>query len=298
MTTLSSRAASLLTMVAAAAGASSCHRKARQADGPTPFQPAAIVQLQHPREAPSGGPIPLEVTLNADARTYWDNQGVLDQALHVLAVRTDAAGVLAIAKVDPAAMVAPPAPLPGRPSPAELAADGSRTVEHKQYDLLAYGRRHAGAASYFVVATFADAWAGPSRLTVTDPGGALPPTTDVTTLPAPTKLPDHQVPSAMGLIVRLSSDAAAPAIIGSFRTRTDQPGELCLTIVLGRLQSTGGALVRQFRVAAWPEGSERVGSFAVPLALLDRPNPAPTTGRYVLFAFVGGEASIATVVEI
>lgn len=295
--TSSSLSASLVVIVAAAA-TSSCHRKARQADGPPPFQPAATVQLQHPREAPSSGPIPFEVTLNADARTYWDNQGVIDQALHVLLIRSDASGVLAIAKVDPAAMITPPLPLPGRPSPAELAADGSRTVEQKQYDLLAYGRAHPGAASYFVVATFADTWTGPSRLTVTDANGALPPTTDVTTSPAVVELTDPQIPSATGLTVRLSAHAAAPAIVGSFRTRTDQPGELCLTLVLGRLQPTGGALVRQFRVPARQEGSERVSGFAVPLSLLDRPNPAPATGRYVLFAFVGNEASSATVVEL
>lgn len=122
--------------------------------------------------------------------------------------------------------------------------------------------------------------------------------THVSTLPELTELSDHQVPSALGLTVRRSVRDAAPAIVGSFRTRADQPGELCLTLVLGRLQSTGGALVRQFRVTDRPEGSERVASFAVPLAVLDRPNPAPPSGRYVLFAFVGNEASIPTVVEI
>jgi len=298
MTTRSSLRPLVAAVAIAASTAACCHRKARHVQDPAPFQPAAVVKLECPSEAPSRGPLPIEVVLDADARTYWDNQGVLDQALHVFLVRRDRPGVLAIAKVDPSALMAPPAPLPGRPSDSALARDRARIVEHKHYDVLAYGRQHPGAASYFVLATFADAWAGPAPLTVTDPAGPLAPSLDAAGLPPADEPPSPSIPGSPGVVARLAEHAGKPAIVGGFRTADGATGAAVLTLVLGHLRPAGGALVRQLELVSRPEKGERVGGFAVPLSALDRPNPSPPIGRHVLFAFVGPEAAPPAVIEI
>src|SRR5664279_4523950 len=78
-------------------GLAACHRSARQPVVLDGFQPVAAITLRCPAEASSRGPIPLDVTMVADARTYWDNQGLIDEALQVILVRRDSPGLMAIA---------------------------------------------------------------------------------------------------------------------------------------------------------------------------------------------------------
>jgi hypothetical protein len=95
---------------------SACCKNVRQAKVVSTFKSGSAVALRCPAEASSRGPILIEVSLDADARTYWDNQGVIDAALQIMLVRTDRPGLLSVAKSDPAAMMSPSSPLPGRPS--------------------------------------------------------------------------------------------------------------------------------------------------------------------------------------
>jgi len=75
----------------------------------------------------------------------------------------------------------------GRASEEVLAKHASRTTEVKESDLLAYAQSHKGTAEYFVVASFADAWAGPRRLRVVDAAGPM-----VAEIRAPLVLPAQQ----------------------------------------------------------------------------------------------------------
>jgi hypothetical protein len=275
-----------------------CCKNVRQAKGLDDFKSASKVSLQCPEEVPSQGPISVSVTVDADARAYWDNQGVLDEALQILLVRRDRPGLLSVAKIDPGAMTLPAPPLPGRPSEKDLSRDTSRVSQVKVYDVLAYGREHRGAAEYFVLAAFADAWAGPARLKVVDPAGPMAPEqreADLIEAP-PWKEP---IPATHGLAVRIGELAGHPAVFGTFRTSAtrSERGEPFVTIVLARLCPKGGTLQRQFRLTSARDRNDVWGGFAVPLSALDSINPLPL-GRYALFTFVGDESAAVNVVQI
>jgi hypothetical protein len=275
---------------------SACCKNAHRPKGPEVFKPGARVTLECPAEASSQGPISIEVKLDADARTYWDNQGILDDALEILLVRRDRPGMLAVAKADRATIALPSPSLPGRPSDKELSRDVSRVTEQKSYDVLAYGRRHEGAAEYSVIASFADAWAGPTRLKVVDSAGDLAPEVGEASL-APAAQQAEPVPASHGVIARIGEIAGRPAIIGAFRTHTPKSKAAMLfgSIVMARLRPTGGISQLQFRPVHRRERNDLVGGFAVPVSALA---PAPDFGRYVLFAFVGDEDTAASVVQI
>jgi len=284
-----------LVAVVALAALSSCCKKVPRPQGPTIATPGARVTLDCPAEAPSQGPIPFTITLDADARTYWDNQGILDEALQVVLIRRDRPGMRFVAKTAPGAIMLPNPPLPGRPSEEVLAKDASRTTEVKEYDLLAYGQSHKGTAEYFVVASFADAWAGPRRLSVVDPAGPM-----VAEIRAPLVLPAQQAvqsPTAHGLQAGVSEGRGHPSVFGAFRVSAaaDPSSAPFVSIVMARLRSSGGISYGQFRLSHARDRDDLVGSFGVPISLL---TPAPVQGRYVLFAFVGDESSGAKVVEI
>ena len=286
-----------LSAVLTAATISACCRKVPAPKGPENFHSSAALTLRCPEEASSKGPIPVEVTLDADARTYWDNQGILTDALDILLVRRDRPGMLAVAKLDPAAMMLPSPPLVGRPSDKKLAEDMSRVIENENYDVLAYGRRHDGAAEYFVVASFADAWAGPIRLRVVDPAGPLA-LDESETNPAPAApSPKCMPPAAHGMFARVEKISDSSAVIGAFRTNAAKNAEPrpFASIVMARLQPKGGTFAGQFRLVFTQDKNDIIGSFAVPIAAL---NPPPSPGRYVLFAFVGDESTTPTIVEI
>ena len=74
--------------------------------------PPPGVYLKVPQRAPAAGPIPLHVAMVADMPTYYANNGILDNALEVVLVRRDAAGVRLLAKVDPHAIMLEDTPLP------------------------------------------------------------------------------------------------------------------------------------------------------------------------------------------
>lgn len=287
-------------LVAASAligGVSGCYKSSRETHNLDTFRSTSTVTMNCPATAPAGGPILIGVTMDADARTYWDNQGVIDQALQVLLVRSDRPGVLYLAKTDPAASLLPVEPLPGRPSNEELAkGDKGRVSEHKEYDLRAYGRGHAGGAQYHVLASFADAWAGPTALRVVD-ATPLPPELDEAALPVADQ-GDHAIPPSQGLALRLVERRGRPAVVGAFRrpsVRTATEAAF-VSIVMARRRALGGTSYGQFRVASTRLAeSDQLGTFAVPLSALA---PTPEPGRYVLFAFVGELAASALTVDV
>jgi hypothetical protein len=278
---------------------SACCKNVPQAKGMDAFKSASAVTLRCPAEATSQGPILIDVSLDADARTYWDNQGVIDEALQILLVRRDRPGLLFVAKSDPAAMMLPSPPLSGRPSEEELARAKDRVSQKSSYDVLAYGRQHRGAAEYFVIAAFADAWAGPARLRVVDPNGPMAPEQREVDLTQATAW-NEPIPAARGVIVRTGEMAGYPAVLGAFRTSAPKNDGVApfATIVLSRLGPKGGTLQRQFRLAYRQDREDVVGGFAVPISALDPLNPTIGSGRYAVFAFVGEESATASLVQI
>ena len=278
---------------------SACCKNVRQAKVMDAFKSGSAVTLRCPAEVSSQGPIPIEVSLDADARTYWDNQGVIDEALQIMLVRTDRPGLLFVAKSDPAAMMQPSSPLPGRPSVEELARSPAHVVQKNSYDVLAYGRQHRGAAEYFVVAAFSDAWSGPTRLKVVDLDGPMVPEQREADLPLANQW-NEPIPAGHGVSVKIGEIAGHPAVFGAFRTNAAKHdgGVPFATIVLARLGPTGGTLQRQFRLAYTRDKEDVIGGFVVPLSTLDELNQSVGPGRYVVFAFVNGESAPTSLVQI
>jgi hypothetical protein len=97
------------------------------------------------------------------------------------------------------------------------------------------------------------------------------------------------------VIVRIGEVAGHPAVFGAFRTSTPKhdPGVQFATIVLARLEPTGGTLQRQFRLAYSRDKEDVIGGFVVPFSTLDQLNQSvgPGPGRYVVFVFVNGESA-------
>lgn len=281
-------------------GLAACHRSARQPVVLDAFQPVAAVTLHCPVEASPRGPIPLDVTMVADARTYWDNQGLIDEALQVIVVRRDSPGLMAIASTDPAAIMQPTPALPGRPSDEAMARDQSRITQQKQFDLAPYVRPRAGASAYFVVSTFSDAWAGPYSLKVVDSAGRPMSSADGTGIIGNAEAWTEPTLATRGVAIRMDNVVGTLAVVGSFRAgaaNTEKP-EMFATIVLAPLRPKGGLLSGQFRLLAKHQGDDVVGGFAVPLSMLVSRDTKPDPGRYVLFAFVGDEAAKARVFQI
>jgi len=237
--------------------------------------------------------------MDADMPTYWDTNGIIDEALSVLLLRHDRPGMLAVAKIDARAIMLPNPPLPGRPSDQEMARDTARVTEEKHYDILDYGGQHLGSADYFVVATFADAWAAPRRLRVTDPARAKLPNPDEAQL-APAEGFNEAPPSARGVVARITELAGHTSVVGTFRIGVDGAGRTApfLSIVIAHLRTRGGRFERQLRLPTARENGDVVGGFSVPLSMLRPGVEELAPGFYALFAFVGNEAAPVRVFKV
>jgi hypothetical protein len=131
------------------------------------MQPPGIT-LNCPPEAPGTEPISVQVQTNADMRTYYDNDGIIDKALTVALIRRDRPGLRFLAKIDPRAIMLPDTPLDGRPSDEELDSDLATVSEDKVLDARPWEEARQGAGEYFVTAAFSKWWAGVRNLRVTD----------------------------------------------------------------------------------------------------------------------------------
>lgn len=266
-----------------------CHRSGQKAATDSISQPGPSVKLSCPSEASSQGPIAFDVVLDADARTYWNTQGILDDALEILLIRRDKPGLMTVSKVSPEAAMYPPTPLAGRPSDDELVRSRERITQQHQYDLLAYGRKHEGSAEYFVLATFAGAWDGPYPLTVLDQRGPRSSDEPSDGLPAAAPAGEH-VPPNPGLTVELRALDGRPTIVGAFRLAQNPSKAITfLSMVLSPLGAAGRPFAKQFRLSPYQQDDQEVGTFAVPLARLASP-VSPTRGRHVLFVSLADKA--------
>jgi hypothetical protein len=207
--------------------------------------------------------------------------------------------MIAVAKIDPAAHMLPNNPLPGRPRDEELDKSSGWTVERHNYDLLGYGRRHPGAADYFVLGTFSDACTDPIKLRITDPRGPMPPEPDDLNLK--TAAPGGDTPpDSRGVAARLDWLDGRVTVTGAFRVAADAAGEPApvASIVVAYLRPTGGVILGQVWVPHTQERDDLVGSFQLPVAGLRRSGSELTAGRYALYVFVGNEAAPVRVFKV
>lgn len=265
------------------------------------FKSRSGVRVTCPAEASSNGPVPVAVEIAANRRTYWDTNSIIDEALSVVFVRSDRPGMVAIAKIPPNAYMLPNTPLGDRPSDKELDDPSVRIVEKMDYDLLAYGRTHVGAADYFVIAAFSDAWQGPTRVRITSPAG--PKSVDGSDLgPKNASLGYDPAPSRRGVFARLAWVDGRVAVVGSFRVAAGADPIIpapFLSVVIARLQTTGGIVAGQMWVPWARDQDEWIGNFKVPVQDLRLARGKELDrGNYALFAFVGTEVAPVQVFKV
>jgi len=253
------------------------------------------ISLTFPPEAPASGPIPVEATLRADPTTYWDNDGILDKALTVALVRRDRPGLRLLETIDPHALMLPDAPLPGRPSDAELAAERWTVAEVKPLDATTPDETLRGQGDYFVVGGFATFWTGPFELRMTDAKARRAPA------PAPARRPDGS-PWPVRILgrealarARVEAEAGGRVLVLPFHVdlsrRAFPPGEergpAWLTVLGLRLASQGGACGGLYAIELERASTELSGEVSIPLASL---GPVPGAGRWLFQAFIGHQA--------
>jgi hypothetical protein len=259
------------------------------------------ISLSCPTEASTSGPIPIEVIMRADARTYWDNDGILDKALTVALVRRDGPGLRFLEKIDANAIMMPDEPLPGRPSDAQLDADTGMVTETKGIDAAVQPGIQQCSADYFVTAGFSKWWAGLRTLRVTDPRGRSRPS-DRSPLgldmrPAlirrPSSHPDQSV-----YIERESHSLVVPFRVAApvFRS-SDSPQEphVWLSVIGFKLDTRGGACGGVFGLDVEDKSAGVDGEATIPLSALA---PRPDAGCWMFLGFMGGEALSANEVLI
>ncbi len=138
---------------------------------------AATVTVDHPIRPDTLEECRFHVALAADPAVHRANNGILDRALEVVLVRRDAPGVRYLAKDDPHALMLPDSVMPpdAPPLPPGCESMDPGTFEATLDLALVDGERtHEGSARYYVLASFADAWADPRPLFVDHRRGPLP----------------------------------------------------------------------------------------------------------------------------
>lgn len=249
-------------------------------------QPGVLIDV--PERSPADAPTPIVVTMTADALVYYSNNGILDRALQVVLVRRDAAGVGFLAKTDPRALLLPEAPLPVPPDVASLKG---MVREQREFRLTDYGASHDGAASYFVLATFAR-WAGeplPMEIDHVErsvgAGEALP---------VPPRTPGTERlfasrPRAQGVWAGIV-DGPPQRIDGALRVPFRLPrfrGGVAsgpsVTVVAWQPGNEGRTAALSLQLEPRSEGTDYVAAFSIPLERL-APRLAPGPARAWVFS--------------
>jgi hypothetical protein len=254
------------------------------------------ISLTFPSEASISEPIPLEAFMRSDARTYWDNDGILDKALTVALVRRDQPGLRFLDKIDRGALMMPDEPLPGRPSDAQLDADTGMVSERKLLDAGGVSIAQQGSAEYFVTAAFSKWWVGPKTLRVNDPRGRVLPSDQTPQLgpgmrPWPIRSPQHHAdPSVRVERATMNNILVVPLRIARpIRTFPDDSGKphAWLSVLGFKLATSGGACGGMFDLGLADRSQEIVGEFSMPISAL---TPRPDAGCWIFSGFVGEEA--------
>lgn len=246
------------------------------------------VQIDVPARSAAEAPAPIVVTMTADALTYYANNGILDRALQLVLVRRDAPGVGFLAKTDPSAMFLPEPPLPVPANAAELKG---LVREQREFRLTDYGARHDGAASYFVLATFAR-WASELRPMEIDHGERSVGAGDA--LPAPQRTPVTERlfasrPRAQGVWAG-AVDGPPQRFDGALRVPFRLPrfrGGVAsgpwVTVVAWQPGSEGVVAALSMQLEPRSEGTDHVAAFSIPVERLV-PRLAPGPARAWVFS--------------
>jgi len=250
------------------------------------------ISITCPAEGLPSEPILIEAVMRADARTYWDNDGILDKALTIGLVRCDRPGLLFLDKIDPRALMMPDEPLPGRPTDSELAADTGIVTEVTYLDVGSLPRGHQGSADYLVTAAFSTWWGGVRPLRINGPDGTV--------------LPSNQAPQlgpgAQPWVVRHSPTTGDPSIRlerttegaflvlplqgGSPPMETGQGGRAWLTVLAFKMDTRGGACGGLFDLGLRSQLASVGGSGEAVIAL-SALTPRPDAGCWIVLGFNG-----------
>jgi hypothetical protein len=248
------------------------------------------IKLTCPSEALGTEPIPVEVEICGDMRTYWDNDGIIDKALTVALLRRDRPGLRFLDKIDPGLIMLPDKPLPGRPSDETLDADPAMVRELKTLDAAPLQPAQLGTAEYLVTGAFSKWWAGIRDLRVLDPKQRVrPPATlrlgfDGQPLPVRPCTVEEQaqlrasgVGDGCSLVVPIKAGLLQPEAW----TKHGQPW---LTIVGFKLCPQGGGCGGIFALETVADGA--AGQVLVPVSML---SVLPLEGDWLFLGLVGNE---------
>lgn len=248
----------------------------------------ATVTVDHPVRLERLDDARFHVTLQADPAVHRANNGILDRALEVVLVRRDAPGALFLAKDDPHAILLPDSVMPPDAPPLPPGCDAMDPgLFEAALDLSLQGISHEGSARYYVLASFADAWADPRPLFIAHPRGPLPPWRRYPAPPPRDPSATDVVQSLLlrpGVTTRYDPTGGVPRLAGAFHVGAG--ASAAVTFVAQRLRPTGGVIVASFALEAQPLDAGLYGSFVVPLASF----LAEAAGERVrLLTFVGDE---------
>jgi hypothetical protein len=259
--------------------------------------------VRAPAEAPAAGPIPVSLDIGADDRTYWDNDGVIDEAVRVALVRRDRPGLLFVPIFDRERRDPDQPPLRGRPSDDVLDSRSGVTSETETFDIADARVLSPGSATYFLVAAFAKWWARPHRLRLVDGHGPAPVTDQPVSIAAvrppasggarSSRAGPHHAFKAPSLrLGRTHGRAFLRATVrlpATVQPPPDQPAPKPFFTVVGfNLCPTGGAAGAVFAPEAPPKPQETVATSAVSFAALSQ---SFSPGRWVFLLFAGDEVS-------
>jgi hypothetical protein len=249
----------------------------------------AGVQIDVPARSAADASVPIVVTMTADVPTYYANNGILDRALQVVLVRRDAPGVGFLAKTDPSGLFLPEPPLA---VPADAAQQKGLVREERAFRLTDYGAKHDGAASYFVLATFARWASEPLPMEIDHPQRSVGPGD---AMPAPPRLPLTErllasPPRSQGVAAAVV-DGLPQRIDGVLRVPFRLP-RFCggsasgpwVTLVVWQPGAEGRTAALCLQLEPRSEGTDHVAAFSIPLNGL---SPRLATGPARAWVFSG-----------
>lgn len=249
----------------------------------------AGVHIDVPPHSPADVVTPIIVTMTADVATYYAHNGILDRALQVVLVRRDAPGVAFLAKTDPSGLFLPEPPLP---VPPDAAQSKGLVRERREFRVTDYGALHDGAASYFVLATFARWASEPLPMEIDHPLRSVGPGD---ALPVPPRAPATERllaarPRSQGVWAG-AVDGPPQRIDGALRVpfklprfRGDVASGPWVTLVVWQPGSEGRIAALCLQLEPRSEGTDHVAAFSIPIGGL---SPQLASGPARAWVFSG-----------
>lgn len=249
-------------------------------------RPGILIDV--PAHCAADAPAPITVTMCADMATYYATNGIIDRALQVVLVRRDAPGVGFMAKTDPKALWLPEPPLH---TPADVNSLPGQVSEQREFRLTDYDARHDGAASYFVLGTFA-LWASePQPMEIDHPDRSVG-AGDAWPAPQRTPLTERLFasrPRSRGIWAG-AVDGPPQRIDGAMRVPFKLPrfrGDVAfgpwVTVLVWQPSTTGLVAALSQQLEPRSEGMDHVAAFSVDVGRL-APRLAPGRARAWVFS--------------